>query len=472
MKARFLLGSLATAGVALSVGQMTATALPGEGGTSDTMAGPDVIVGAVPDVARYNQNTVNGVVWMAYAFGSTSCNIGTSQLGWYANTANHPVIPQNAYRIKNGRMEQIGMSWMKYGFCALQQTLCGTCQSAGGGCPSLLGIGCSDPYTASLNGTQGDLGPRSKVNLSTGVFPADTSAEVATWPAIPSTQNNIGRRVQIKADDLNPTLNAGAIYLAECQYVHPEDASNNNDNNNASYRVFTVGTTVSSGTYPLTLSGSTFQQKPAIYHLTTAYPSTATLGTADATDGRYVVGCNVINNGNGTYRFEYMVFNLNSHSAGASFSVPIPQGVTVTNAGFKDIAYHSGESYDGTDWNFSNSGTEVKWQCTQTFAQNPNANAFRWSTMYNFWFDATAPAVTGAVNIGLFRTAGSVSTNVKVPGIPCRMGDLDCNGIVDGADLGAMLSNWGNPGSTDLDGNGVTNGADLGIQLAQWGTGA
>ena len=69
-------------------------------------------------------------------------------------------------------------------------------------------------------------------------------------------------------------------------------------------------------------------------------------------------------------------------------------------------------------------------------------------------------------------SAGSVTAAVKVPSNPCRMGDLDCNGIVDGADLGTMLSNWGNPGATDLDGNGVTNGADLGIQLAQWGTGA
>jgi hypothetical protein len=54
------------------------------------------------------------------------------------------------------------------------------------------------------------------------------------------------------------------------------------------------------------------------------------------------------------------------------------------------------------------------------------------------------------------------------------LGDLDCNGVVDGADLGSMLSSWGAcaaPCAADLDGNGVVNGADLGIQLAQWGTG-
>ena len=469
MKAPLLLGTLACAGAALSVGQMTAVALPGDGGSASIMAGPDVIVGAIPDVGRYNQNTVNGVVWMAYSFGSTSCNIGTSQLSWYANTANHPVIPQNAYRIKGGRIEQIGMSWMKYGFCALQQTLCGTCQSAGSGCPSLLGIGCSDPYTASLNGTQSDLGPRSKVNPSNGVFPADTNSEVASWPALPTGQTNIARRVQIAQNDLNPTLNTGAVYLAECQYVHPEDASNNNDNNNASYRTFTVGTTISSGTYPLTLTGSTIQQKPAIYHLATVYPTTAVVNAGDAADGRYIVGTNVTNNGNGTYRYEYAVLNLNSHAAGASFSVPVPAGVVITNAGFKDIAYHSGEAYNSTDWAFANSGGTARWQCTETFAQNANANALRWSTMYNFWFDATSAPAAGDVSVGFFRTSGSIAVASKVPSAPCAGGDLDCNGAVDGADLGVMLANWGGSGASDLDGNGVVDGGDLGILLSRWG---
>jgi len=55
------------------------------------------------------------------------------------------------------------------------------------------------------------------------------------------------------------------------------------------------------------------------------------------------------------------------------------------------------------------------------------------------------------------------------------VGDLFPNGIVDGADLGAMLSYWGprtnDPFSiaADFDGNGLINGADLGALLANWG---
>ena len=110
---------------------MTATAVPGDGGTSDSQAGTDVIVGAINGVTNYGTNTVNGVAMYGYAFGTTSCNIGTAVLRWSTNSSFHPVIPQNAYRIKDGRIEQIGMSWMKYGFCALQENLCATCQAGG-----------------------------------------------------------------------------------------------------------------------------------------------------------------------------------------------------------------------------------------------------------------------------------------------------------------------------------------------------
>jgi hypothetical protein len=470
MKTRILIGTFAAAGVALTIGQMTATALPGDGGTSEVLAGPDVIVGAIPDVSKYGSNTVNGVNIMAYAFGTTSCNVGSVNLRWWQNTSFHPVIPQNAYRIKNGRIEQIGIGWMKHGFCALQENLCSTCQPGGIGCGSAtseLGVGCSDPYTAGLNGSQGGLGPRYEVNPSTGYFPATGSTQ---WPAIPSGQGTIGRRCQIKAIDLDPTQNTGAVYLAECMYVHPDDAANNNDNNNASYRLFTVGAN-SGGAYNLTLTGSTFQMKPAIYHWSVVVPG-VTISSTDAPDGRYMVGSNVTQNEDGSYHYEYAVFNYNSDSAARSFYLALPQNVTVSNVGFKDVTYHSGEPFDGTDWTFSVAGGVAKWECTQTFAQNPNANALRWATMYNFWFDSNAGPTSAGVGMDLFKTSGAVFANAKVPANPCRRGDLDCNGVVNGADLGLMLAGWGTCGTPcpgDLDGNGVINGADIGFLLASWG---
>ncbi len=50
-------------------------------------------------------------------------------------------------------------------------------------------------------------------------------------------------------------------------------------------------------------------------------------------------------------------------------------------------------------------------------------------------------------------------------------GDLDRDGVVDGADIGLLLLEWGGPGEGggDLDGSGVVDGGDLGLLLLNWG---
>jgi len=50
-----------------------------------------------------------------------------------------------------------------------------------------------------------------------------------------------------------------------------------------------------------------------------------------------------------------------------------------------------------------------------------------------------------------------------------QIADLNGDGVVDGADLGILLTAWGSTDClADLDGNGIVNGADLGILLAAW----
>lgn len=64
-------------------------------------------------------------------------------------------------------------------------------------------------------------------------------------------------------------------------------------------------------------------------------------------------------------------------------------------------------------------------------------------------------------SIGLRRTKSAPN--------PCPA-DLNGDGVVDGADLGALLGDWGSVGVGDLNGDGVTNGADLGELLGAWGS--
>lgn len=424
--------------------------------------GPDVIVGAIPDVAKYGSVVVSGQTIMAYAIGTTSCNIGDALLDWFAAPDNrHPFIPQNFYRIKNGRIEQIGQGWGKHGFTALQQSLCGTCTPSSSG--TWLGVGCSDPYSASLNGSQSGLGTRTEVNAATGVFPGTPNA------GMPAAGATIGRRIQVNGNDLNPSLNAGAIYIAEAQYVHPGDAAAGNDDNNASWRQMLIGT-LTSGAYTITFTGPTVQQQTAIYAWRTHVPAVTLVDVDVADDGRFTAGFNVTNNGNGTWRYEYAIENMNSDRAARSFSVPVPTGTVITNAGFHDIDYHSGDAYSPTDWTISTTGGAVTWT-GGTYSVSANGNALRFGTIYSFWFDANQPPQAASATLGLFKpgTVPSVAVAVQGPsGVPTNPSDINGDGSVNATDLAILLGAWGTSGPGDVNGSGSVDASDLAVLLGSW----
>jgi hypothetical protein len=446
-------------------GVLTVSEGGGGGGGGGGKIGPDVIVGAIPDISKWGAAIVAGQTIMAYSIGTTSCNIGDELLDWFPQPdPRHPFITQNIYRIKDGRIQHIGLGWGKHGFFALQDTLCGPCQPASAG--TWLGIGCSDPYNASLNGNQPGLGTRSEVNAATGIFPGSYNQGMPNAPA------TIGRRIQVKATDLNPSLNPGATYLVEGQYIHSGDAARGNDDNNASWRAVTVGS-LSSGAYTLTPTGPTNQQQPAILAWRAA-DSSVTIANADVPDdGRFILGFAVRENPNGTWRYEYAVQNFNSDRSGRSFEVPLPAGAVATNIKFSDVFYHSGDPYDGTDWTVTTTGGVIRWT-GPTHATNPNGNALRFSTIYNFWFDADVPPTAGEVSLGLFKpgakgAANSIAIAAQVPSAGSNPADLNGDGLVNAADLSALLGNWGNAGVGDIDGNGTVGAADLAALLGAWG---
>ena len=66
--------------------------------------------------------------------------------------------------------------------------------------------------------------------------------------------------------------------------------------------------------------------------------------------------------------------------------------------------------------------------------------------------------------------ASSPRINCDAGELPECEGDLDGNRVVDGADMGLFLSDWGASCSpADLNGDGLVNGADLGLLLILWG---
>jgi hypothetical protein len=451
--------ALALAGAALCAGAPRAAA-----------TGPDVIVGDLDETVQWTFIPVNGM--RSYSVGTVSCNIGDAPLAWVGEGTQHPVIGQQMYRLHDGRIEQIGQSWLKHGICALQDELCGTCTPAGSFCEDALGVGCSDPYDVFLNGSQFGMGPKSEVNPATGGF---------SWPPTDFTEegNAIYKRLQVRDADL---ASPDSLFFLEAQYIHPQDALAGNGNNNASYRRVAI-----SGTASLVLQGPTVRMKPAIYAwrdhgggIDVADPAVTLVDVDIPDDGRFIAGCKVTENGDGTWRYEYAVHNLNSNRAGGSFAVPLPAGAAITSVYFHDVDSHSGEPFDNTDWTVATpaggSAGAITWSSPQTFTQNPNANALRWGTLYNFAFVADAPPGAGEVTLGLFRPAAGqpdgVSFTALVPGgaAPCiaeRTGDDPPN--VDVFDLLAYLDLWFDHDiAAELDGLSGVDVFDLLAYLDSW----
>ena len=75
----------------------------------------------------------------------------------------------------------------------------------------------------------------------------------------------------------------------------------------------------------------------------------------------------------------------------------------------------------------------------------------------------------GVLEGGIYFGCDDFTFGVPAGFAPCAA-DFNGDGVVDGADLGALLGAWGAGGATDLNADGVTDGADLGVLLGAWGS--
>jgi hypothetical protein len=395
-------------------------------------SGPDVTLQDVTDV--FNAGVVGTIA--GFAIGSATCNIGDQNLIWASSGT--PALAMNAYRLKDGRLMQIGLGNCKTACCAAAGSGCGTCNGQGG---SVLGAGCRDVYGGGFNAGQTRLAPRSSINAFSGAF--------SGFAAL--SGDAIFRRLQVRTADLDPVQNPGALWFVEGVYVGSDDASSHNGLNNATYK--RVTTTSSTMTVVTASQQSTI---PAIrawrdHGLGINVPDPSVIvSTVDVpAEGRFWYASKVTDLGGGHWRYDYAVFNLNSDRSGGSFSVPIPNGAAVSNAGFNAPPYHSNEVYSNTPWTLTSGCTSVAWNSPETFAQNPNSNALRWGTMYNFWFESDAGPGTVSAALGLFKpsTTQAVSFDVQGPAVSPIVCYANCDQstaqpVLDVADFACFLNQF------------------------------
>src|SRR5256886_8332992 len=388
-----------------------------------TVPGPDVIIGDLIGVAQSQTGSVLGRVGLA--LGTDACNKGKIDVDWFAlPNSDHPFIPQNVYRRSGGadntqRFEQIGQSGGKHAFTAASSNTCGFGCNGIGGCH--LGSGSSDAFGAGLNGSQTGVGSRAWVNPFTGNFPGSTANNHSGH-----VHDVTSHRILVDVNDLNTTLNPGATYLAEAQYIVPHEYTwcqshpgQCNMYNNASYRQYSV--TGINQPFSFTSAGPSVREQPAIMAWTGA--TVNQIEPDPGNDGIWFMGYKVSNISENLWHYEYAVYNQNLDRGIQSFSVPLGCGITVSNLGFHAPLNPPGFANDGTlgdagysnaPWTSNQTCSALSWS-SETFAQNQNANAIRFGTLYNFRFDSNSPPQATNATIGFFKTGTPITVAIQGP---------------------------------------------------------
>lgn len=487
--------------------------------------GPDITICQLYGLAQRPSTSspyarVGDIVGLGMA--TTSWNVGTVNARWEQVPASvHPMIWQNLFRFEKGQMRQVGQAWIKHGFFALSNLQCGSHPYTGSGCAgtngSSLGVGCTDTYSTSLNMGQSGLGPRYEINPWTGGW--QNTGSVFAVGGVPNT--SITRRLQVKDADLADGVNnnSNAVYIAEAGYIAVDDVDMMNS---AGWKIIDpIG--VTGGNYSFTMSGSTTDENSGyavdywasqgarltmvaqslpIVENWTATNSPRGGGPApggESPDGRAIVVSSVTSLPGGMYRYEYAVLNIDMDRQIRSFTVPIPDGVSVSNSGFYAVFHHNepycysfhngstrvnGPVVNNDPWTFAAATGNVSWSTNAHQASPPYtvpSNPIRWGTMYNFWFETNRAPVDGSVSLGLFKPGAvmSVSGVTNVPSAPppppfCP-GDANGDGTVDFSDITSVLGNYGasyTPGSAgqgDANNDGVVDFGDITAVLGNFG---
>ncbi len=338
---------------------------------------------------------------------NTMCNPGSVSIPWFAQMAeNHPKFGFIITRLHGDRMVQISdRSYCKHAFTSASTSgACGPCNGIGG---TMMGVTCSDTYSAGNNASRGNLGPADEINPWLGTWNHLGSYFDQGDPNVGAPGNNDGNqspinvgtdavknRVTVKESDLQV---AGAQYFYGIHLIH-EGESVANRGDNLKSRGMQASWTGSTWSVSNTGIGEVFGS--ILQHWTGADLNAGRNGNDD---GRFFVASKATSLGGGNYHYEYAVHNVDNHRGGATLRVPIDAAAVASNFSFRDI---DGNALN--DWTAARVGNEVVFTA-------PSTNALNWNTIYNFGFDANFAPGNSAVQIdearlgpgNLFVTVGA-----------------------------------------------------------------
>lgn len=436
-----------------SQGDWTLTIVDGGAGDSGTLVswcvraydvapavqpGADILIGEILSVQQFGR--VGDVI--AASMDSPLCNAGVEPLDWIGNPdPRHPFYGFNLYRLMNDRFEQIGMSWAKHGTASAQQDVCGL------GCiphpnSQACGVGCSDTYGAGFNSIQANMGPRHEIDPWTGTFDFNESHQDLE----PGGHSPIEHRMRIHDDDLDPALNPGAMYFVELVIFSHDDVDHTNS---IAWEPVGVSGTPG-GTWFFDVGADASVLGPALDAWSGAQRTI--FQTEPKTDGRAHLSVKVTDNGNGTWHYQYAIYNHDMNRKVGSFSLPLDPAVTITNVEFEAFETELDTitaDFKNDPWTVSFAGEAITFSTTP-HVTDPLSNPLRWGTLFNLGFDADAAPVETTATLGIFEPGNpneltGVTQGPPAPplGTPLLRGDCDANGVYNPLADATFLLNFG-----------------------------
>jgi hypothetical protein len=340
------------------------------------------------------------------------------------NNDQHPYLVWNIYRFESdGRITQVGKSGVKHAFVSTNTDPSGfpnSCEDCNGG--NVLGIFCTDTYGVGNNDSQSDLGPRSELIPAKGIWGRCQSIYdldcngTANSPSYTTFEN----RMLVRESSIDPALNPGDTWMSESWYIVRDDV---NIYNTMATRPFSASW---NSTQWAPSNGSPFRLGPAIDRWFDAAPVGQQKLMTEIADknGHTKVAVRVLDLGNGTYRYDYAVMNLDftrEETTGAE-----PNLRVVSNRGFDsfslalgDVAVSALEFADAdidaaNDWIGTVSGTPS----VATWAvPSANTNTLDWSTLYRFSLISAEPPVNGTATLHI-ATAGDPAAYTAATLVP------------------------------------------------------
>ncbi len=376
--------------LALSVA--LATGLPAAA-QSNTVPGLNVELGILGGISALGRTGTFPTGLNGLSMSTTSCNNGTVDVNWFqAMDEDHPFIAFLVVRESNGRFQQISdRSWLKHGFFALSSSQCTPCQNPSNG--TFLGVGCSDTYGIGTNGSRFDLGPPDEINPWTGSWSAfcsffDDPNDTGNCDAVRSYNGNepngVNHRVEVSDEDLM----APGLFYYGAHYVIAREAEANRSDNIGSKR---MTPSWNGNSWSIASSGNV-QHGPILDRWFGATVSSA----LPADDGRVYLGARATDNGDGTWHYEYALYNRDNSRGTTRLRLPVSPGANISNVGTQDI-----DDDPFNNWLFDQSPGEISW--STNFANNRQP----WNTIYNFFFDADVPPASNqGVTIGFYAPGG------------------------------------------------------------------